>query len=179
MLEHIDLMNEDGWSAQWYGIYTKSQHEWKVADYLQGLPVEPFLPSVKSWSRRRDRRKIIQRPLFPGYLFIHCAMDKYLYIDVLNIPGVVRILGHGWPMLHTVPKEQIESIQVVLKKDIPISYFPYLTEGSRVRVIDGPLTGAEGFILRTNSKKSKLIISVDILNRSVEIEIDSWTVEAI
>jgi len=116
-------------------------------------------------------------PLFPGYLFVHCLLDRYLYLDIINTPGVVKILGYGWPRLIPVPDTQIESIRTLLKARVPISYYPFLKEGDRVRVKEGPLEGAEGILVRIDQRKAKLIVSLDILRRSVATEIDPYLVE--
>jgi transcription antitermination factor NusG len=167
-------------SPHWYVIYTKSRHEQKVTDRLAQLggdSVDLFLPLIDARSRRKDRQKKISLPLFPGYIFIHCLLDRYFYLDIVNTSGVVNILGYGWPRLIPLPEVQIESLKTLLKAKAPISYYPYIREGDRVRVIDGPLEGAEGILSKIDYKKARLIISLDILHRSVATEIDFYSVE--
>jgi transcription antitermination factor NusG len=175
-----DMGNDDFLSPNWYVVYTKCRHEQKVTNRLVNLnrdSMDLFLPLIEACSRRKDRQKRILLPLFPGYLFIHCSLDKYLYLDIVNTSGVVKILGYGWPRLIPVPDTQIESIRTLLKSKVPISYYPFIREGDRVRVREGPLEGAEGILLKIDHKKARLIVSLDILQRSVATEIDTYLVE--
>lgn len=140
--------------------------------------IQAFLPRLEVWSRRKDRKKKIQKALFPGYLFVHELLDPYHRLEILKIPGVVRILGNEEGPA-PVPDYQIESIQTILNGKSAVTPFPYLKEGQLVRVVYGPLKGSEGFLLKIKEGKEKLIISVDILQRSVAVEIDGASVEPV
>lgn len=160
----------------WYAIYTKSRHEQKTYDRLLKKNIETFLPLVERWSRRRDRRKRINLPLFPGYLFVHSQMDAHTHLEILKTDSVVRILGNdGKPI--PIPDEQIFGIQTLIKNGMAITPFPYLKEGMRVRVVNGPLIGIEGILLKTQPNKHRLVLSVDLLKESVSVEIDELDVE--
>ena len=160
----------------WYAIYTKSRHEQKTYERLLKKNIETFLPLVERWSRRRDRRKRINLPLFPGYLFVHSQMDAHTHLEILKTDSVVRILGNdGKPI--PIPDEQIFGIQTLIKNGMAITPFPYLKEGMRVRVVNGPLIGIEGILLKTQPNKHRLVLSVDLLKESVSVEIDELDVE--
>jgi len=164
--------------VHYYAIYTQSRHEQKVCERLTRKEIETFLPLVERWSRRRDRRKRINLPLFPGYLFVHSKMDAHTHLEILKTDSVVRILGNdGKPI--PIPDEQIFAIQALIKNGMPITPFPYLKEGMRVRVVNGPLMGIEGILLKTRPQKHRLVISVDLLKESVSVEIDELDVEAL
>ena len=163
-------------SEGWYAVRTRSRHEQKVNDQLIGKSFEVFYPQIKVWSRRKDRRKKIFKPLFPGYLFVHCNLTDENWLNILKTFGVVNLLGYGDQSPSPVPDEQILSIKRVLDTDIPIVVHPYLKEGQRVIVLDGPLKDVTGVFIGVNNKKGKLIISVDLLNRSLETEIESLAV---
>ncbi len=162
----------------WYAIYTQSRHEQKVCERFTRKEIETFLPLVERWSRRRDRRKRINLPLFPGYLFVHSKMDAYAHLEILKIDGVVRILGNDGKLI-PIPDEQIFAIQALIKNGMAITPFPYLKEGMRVRVVNGPLIGIEGILLKTRPQKHRLVISVNLLKESVSVEIDELDVEAL
>ena len=172
----IGLLNED--SPLCYCIHTRSRHEEMVFQQLEDKRIPSFLPKLEVWSRRKDRREKIQKALFPGYLFVHEILDPYHRLEILKTPGVVRILGneHG-PV--PVPDPQIESIQKILNGKTAVSSFPYLKEGQLVRVVYGPLKGCEGFLLKIKEAKEKLILSVDLLQRSVSVEIYGASAEPI
>jgi transcription elongation factor/antiterminator RfaH len=162
----------------WYAIYTQSRHDQKVLERLTRKEIESFLPLVERWSRRRDRRKRINLPLFPGYLFVRSQMDAYSHLEILKTDGVVRILGNdGKPT--PIPDEQIFAIQALIKNGMAVTSHLYLKDGMKVRIVNGPLIGIEGILLKTQPKKHRFIISVDLLQESVSVEIDELDIEPI
>jgi transcriptional antiterminator NusG len=162
----------------WYATYTRSKHEQKVNDRLEKKNIETFLPLIERWSRRKDRRKKIHLPLFPGYLFVRTEMDVHTHLEILKTDSVVRVLCYnGKPA--PIPDEQIHAIQVLVKNGMAVSPYPYLKEGMRVRVVNGPLIGVEGILLKTKPNKHRLVLSVDLLQESVSVEIDELDVEPI
>ncbi len=162
----------------WYCIHTRSRHEEVVYQRLGDKRIESFLPKLEVWSRRKDRRKKIQKALFPGYIFVHDSLQPVNRLEILKTPGVVKILGNAAGPL-SVPDIQIESIQTILGGKSAVSPFPYLREGQMVRVVYGPLKGCEGFLQKIKEGKEKLVISVDLLQRSVAVEIDGASVEPV
>ncbi|MFQ6078442.1 MAG: transcription termination/antitermination protein NusG [Thermodesulfobacteriota bacterium] len=160
----------------WYAVYIRSRHEQKVNDRLKEKNIETFLPLIERWSRRKDRRKRIHLPLFPGYLFVHTLMDNDTRLEILKTESVVRILRNGGKPA-TIPDEQINAIKVLMKSGISPTPHPYLKEGMRVRVVHGPLIGIEGILTKTKPNKHRLVLSVDILQESVSVEIDDLSVE--
>lgn len=123
--------------------------------------------------RRRNRLRLVSRvPMFPGYLFLHHAMDKASYIEMRKVRGLVRILGERWDRLAVVPGAEIEAIQVVMQASLSALPYPYLREGQRVRITSGPLANVEGILVRINPTKGLLVLSIDLLRRSVAVEVD-------
>jgi transcription antitermination factor NusG len=116
--------------------------------------------------------------MFPGYLFLRHAIDKTSYINVRKARGLVRILGERWDRLGVVPDAEIEAIHTVLDACLPVMPHPYLREGQRVRITQGPLRGVEGILVQSKPAKGLLILSVDLLQRSVAVEIDCSGVTA-
>ena len=163
---------------QWHVIYTRSHCEQLVYDQLAAKGFQLFLPKVSVWSKDVRGRKVCHTPLFPGYLFLHHVVDKFSYIDVRKARGVVNILGERWDSLAVVPEGEIESIQTVVYNQVPVFPHPYLREGQKVRIKRGPLTNLEGVLIQTKPDKGLLVISVDLLQRSVAIKVDCTTVEA-
>ena len=117
--------------------------------------------------------------MFPGYLFVHHAMDKHGYVQVLQARGVVRILGERWDRLAPVDDAEIAAIQQLATTDVHVLPHPYLREGHRVRIVDGPLTGLEGVLLQVKPGKGLLVVSVELLQRSVAVEVDCTRVVSI
>ena len=105
-------------------------------------------------------------------------MDPYTRLEILKTESVVRILRNdGIPA--TIPDEQINAIKAVINSGISPTAHPYLKEGMRVRVVDGPLVGVEGILLKTKPNKHRLVLSVDLLQESVCVEMDDLSVEPI
>ncbi len=162
----------------WYAAYTRSRHEEKVYGRFLKKDIESFLPLMERWSRRRDRRKRINLPLFPGYVFVRSAMDRYAEVEILKTDGVVRVLGNnGIPT--PIPDEEIFSVRTLIGSGMAVTPCAYLKEGTKVRVVNGPLIGIDGILLETQPQKNRLIISVHLLKESVSVEIDDSDVEPV
>jgi len=105
-------------------------------------------------------------------------MDKVSYLEVRQARGLVRILGERWDRLGVVPDADVGAIQKVLQARLPVLPHPYLKEGQRVRIMSGPLAGAEGILMHRRPEKGIVILSVDLLQRSIAVEIDCSVVVA-
>jgi len=165
-------------ASAWHAIWTHSHCEQLVTDQLAAKGFEVFLPKAQSWQRRGATRRQVQRPLFPGYLFIHDDIDKHRYVEILKARGVVRVLGDRWDALASIPHDEIAAIQQLVEADAPILPHRHLTEGDRVRITAGPLAGVEGLFVRSKQMKGLLVVSVNLLQRSVAVEVDCTLVEA-
>ncbi len=163
---------------RWHVLWTRSHCEPLVRDQLAGKGFHLFLPEMDAWSRRNGTRHLIRVPMFPGYLFLRHAMGKQAYLEVRQARGLVAILGERWDRLAEVPDREIDAIQSLSRSHLPALPHPYLKEGQRVRIARGPLAGAEGFLVRSRADKGLLVLSVDLLQRSVAVEIDCTSVVA-
>lgn len=162
----------------WFALYVQVNHEREVTKRLEQKEINAFLPLMERWSKRRDRRKKVSVPLFPGYLFIRTVLDNPTHVHILKTPGALTLIGNSEGPV-AIPPHQIESLQTMLHSPRPIQLNPYLKEGDWVQVIRGPLAGCMGILLRQNPKKGRLIVSVDIICRSVSVELDMEDVERI
>jgi len=163
-------------AVEWYAVRTRSRHEEKVNVRLQKKLFNVFLPKLEVWSRRKDRKKRILTPLFPGYLFVRCELSKIIWLEILKTFGVAYVVGitdEPTP----IPENQIGNIKKVLDSKMALKLHPYVNLGDKVIVVDGPLQGAIGYYVSPNHEKGKLILSLDLLNRSVEVEIDGSSIE--
>ena len=155
----------------WYAIRVKSRCERAVSESLRGKGFEEFLPMC--WSRRRwsDRVKMVQLPLFAGYLF--CQFDLPERVPILATPGVVLIVGCGKTPL-PIPSTEVEAIRLAVNSGQPIHPWPRLEVGRSVRIEGGSLRGVEGVLLRYKGT-SHLVLGVQLLQRAVAVEVpESW-----
>jgi transcription antitermination factor NusG len=105
-------------------------------------------------------------------------MEKTSYIEVCKARGLVRILGERWDRLAIIPDREIEAIHNVVQVGLPVLPHPYLREGQRVRITQGPLTGTEGIFLHSKPSKGLIVLSVELLQRSVAVEMDCSIITA-
>ena len=168
------LKDSETGSLPWYVIWTRSHSEQIVHDHLARRGFQVFLPTIETWVRRRGMRYRCAVPMFPGYLFLNHQMDPHSYIDVCQARGIVKLLGDGWDRLAVLPEHEAEAIRKLHVSRLPAKPHPYVdvNTGQRVRIIGGPLAGIEGVLLRTNLSKGLFVISVNLLQRSVAVEID-------
>jgi transcription antitermination factor NusG len=163
--------------AAWYAIRTRSNFERQVAAELSTKGLEVFWPSFREVRQWKDRRKLIEQALFPGYLFARTVDTNEARLTILKVPGAVQILGQG-ASIEPVPNEQVESIRTVLRANVTCFAHPFLREGSLVRIRRGALKGLEGFLVRFKSQ-FRLVLSVELLCQSVAMELDAQDVEPI
>jgi len=165
-------LGSDVRARKWYALWTKSHCEQRVCNQLAAKGFHVFLPKIEAWSRRGGVRHCISVPMFPGYLFLHHAMDLNSYIEVLKTRELVRVLGDGRDRLAVVPDAEIDAIQKVVQAHLPALPYPYLREGQRVRITKGPLAGVEGILVHTKPNKGLLVLSIELFQRSVAVEVD-------
>ena len=170
-------MAQDG--AQWLVLWTHSNNERRVDEQLRAKGFETFLPMITAWSRRSGVQTSIAVPMFPGYVFVHHPIDKRGHVEMLKARGVVRILGERWDRPASVADEEIGAIRRVAAADVPVFPHPYLTQGQRVRIDDGALAGLEGILIATKPHKGLLVVSVELLRRSVAVEVESTKVQPV
>lgn len=162
-------------AESWYAVVIRSRQEKVAASMLEHLGVTHFLPLVTEMRKWSDRRHVVVTPLFPGYLFVRIPKLSKIHLHVLRVPGITRFLGDcNGPL--AIPNGEIESVRAVLAHRVPYSRHPFLKVGDRVRVVRGPLLGIEGTLTRCSSQ-FKLILSVEMIQRSVAIDVSVSDVE--
>jgi transcription termination/antitermination protein NusG len=154
-------------------VWTQSHFEQSVSQQLSAKGFTAFLPEMNVWSKRGGEQRLIRVPMFPGYLFVRDEMDKRSYIEILKARGVVRILEDGWTRLTPVPDDVIDSLKQVVASEVPVFAAEHLTQGE---VTEGPLTGLEGLFVQDKATKGRLVLNVELLGRSVAVEVDCTAV---
>lgn len=155
----------------WYALQTWLRKESQIASQLEGQGFECFLPKYKSVREWSDRKKEVEQPLFPGYLF--CRFEYTQRRPVVVTPGVLQVVGCGrTPM--PIEDREIEAIQIAVSSGIPSQPWPYLEVGQKVRIHTGKLSGLEGILINFKGNH-RVVLSVSLLQRSVALEVDlAW-----
>jgi len=161
----------------WFAVHTRSKCEKKVATQLSEREINCFLPTVKEVRLWSDRRKVIDQPLFPGYVFVRIPPEDTMRVTVLRTNGVagfVGIQGQGIP----IPDGEIENVQLLLSSKVPYQPYPFLRVGQKVRIRGGFLDGVEGILAAKNSDRS-VVISVDLIQRSLAVRVSGFDLEPV
>jgi len=171
----LGIITEAYREKRWYAAYTSANHEKRVAEQLAVRDVEHFLPVYDSVRRWKDRRVKLQMPLFPGYVFVCMALRDRLQVQ--QVPGVAHLVGFdGSPA--AIPDEEIDALRASLESGVRAEPHPYLTVGRRVRLRSGPLAGMQGILLRRKGN-FRVVISIELIQRSLVVHLDAVDVEAV
>lgn len=161
--------------SSWYAAYTRHQHEKAVARALIAKGIEVFLPEYRAVHRWKDRKKELLLPLFPNYVFIREGLDRML--NILTTPGLHSLVGWaGRPAL--IPQEEINAVRRMVDSSLQVEPHPFLKCGEWVRITSGPLEGIEGVLVR-KANSFRLVLSVEMLQKSVAVEVDVSMVEPV
>lgn len=159
--------------ARWYATYTCARHEKHVRKQLEEKHIDCFLPLYRSVRRWKDRHKELELVLFPGYVFVHVRPEDHLC--VLQTPSVVRFVSFsGRPS--ALDDSEIEALRNGVANGVCAEPYPYLKVGQKVRVNHGPLAGAEGILVRKKDK-FRIVLSIDLIMRSVAVEVHAADLE--
>ncbi len=160
----------------WYALAVRSRHEFVASDELRRKGVDAFLPSFMKLSRWKDRKKRVEFPLFPGYLFVHVAPHPEEFLRVVRTRGSVKLVSSEPGRPAPVSADEIDSLKILIQSGEQFDVYPHLTAGTRVRVKRGPLAGAEG-VLSEREDRNVFLVNIDILGRSVGMKIYAEDIE--
>jgi transcription termination/antitermination protein NusG len=157
---------------QWFALEVRPRLERNTARLLEEKGFESFLPLCRCRRRWRHRIAIIDLPLFPGYLF--CRFEASIRMPVLTTPGVLSVLSLA-RVPAPIPDHEIDAIRILVESGSNLQPLPYIIEGQRVRIENGPLRGTEGIVVGVK-KDQKITVSVSLLQRSVAAELSADSV---
>lgn len=159
--------------SHWYACYTRARHEKQVEQLLRQRGFESFLPLIPRVRQWKDRKKLVEFPLFPSYVFGRFTL-KELH-GVLTTPGVstvVRASGYPTP----IPEHDIENVRLfaraIAETGVEPEQRPYLVEGQWVKVLEGPFEGVEGIVIEQRGRK-RVLVGVEAIGQGLEIDIDA------
>ena len=161
----------------WFAVQTRPRHEKKVSAELQEKGVSAFLPLISSKRQWSDRSRVVEMPLFPQYVFVRIAQTLHTRVSVLRTNGVTNFVGTRGIGV-AIPDEQIERVQTVVTRGIPATPHAFLNVGKRIRIRGGALDGLQGILTAVNGDQT-LVVSVELIQRSIAIRIAGFSVEPV
>lgn len=161
-------------TREWYAVYVIARHEKRIAEHFRTRQIEHFLPLYEVRRKWKDGSKVtLQLPLFPSYIFVQTARNQR--ISALEVPGVLSVVGK--PEASQITDAYIESLREGLRLG-KVEPHPYLVEGERVRVKTGIMAGMQGILLRRKGS-FRLVLTLDLIMKSVAVEVDIEDVEPV
>jgi len=153
-------------NGNWYVLHTRARNEKATAADLTRLGIQNFLPLIRYRRRYGGKRRRVEIPLFPGYLFL-CgersdreeALRTNRVAHILDVSDQARL------------REDLRQIHRVVTSDETVDFYPRLRRGTRCRVIAGSLEGLEGVVIRRNGPW-RVFVGVEFLGQSAELEVD-------
>lgn len=158
-------------NSEWFAVAVRLQREQLCASNFSTLGIEQFWPhysETRHWKKRAA--ETVQRPLFPGYIFVHIQRHERDSIE-RNVPYVLGMVDSCGFLL---PVEDVEIRRLRASMEANARPCHYLSAGEKVWIINGPLEGHCGILLRRKNS-STVVISVEMIQRSVSVEIqEDW-----
>jgi len=159
----------------WYVLHTRSRFEQVVSDGLEKKSLETFLPKITVMSKRRDRRKKIRVPLFPGYVFTRSDLNAHERLEIVKTIGVVRLVGNKDGPI-SIPDEAIDSLRIMVAVDSPVETGTRFRKGDRVMVVEGPFAGVVGAFVRYRGF-GRVVVAIEALGQYAAVDVPEEHVE--
>lgn len=169
------MMSATGSRPVWRALTVRSRHEKVASESLRGRGLEEFLPLYRSKRAWSDRSKVVDLPLFPGYVF--CRIADAQRVLAVSSPGVTSIVGFGGKDAE-VAEHELDGVRRMLTAGVPLEPWPYVRAGNVVEIRTGPLTGLRGEVVREKGLW-RLVVNVEMLQRSVSAELERDMVQAL
>jgi transcription antitermination factor NusG len=161
-------------APKWFAVYTSPRHEKRVDRYLTTRQIEHYLPLYHPRHRWADGSTVtLDLPLFPGYIFVR--IDRSERVRVLEVPGVLTVVGGPGRQPASLPESEIEALRagLHLRRAAP---HPLLRAGQRARIRSGALAGMEGVVVRQKGSL-RVVLTVNLILQSVAVEVDGSELE--
>lgn len=160
---------------RWFAVYVRSRHEARVAKHFNDREIEFFLPQYKEERKWSDRKVEIELPLFPGYLFVRMRRSLETLFRVVEVPGVITIVGRG-SSPEALEDAEIELLRNAMMNPHAAKPHKLMKAGDKVKITRGPLQGAEGFLVREKGK-DRVVLTIGTIERSMSVEVDSDAIQ--
>jgi transcriptional antiterminator RfaH len=161
---------------RWFVVQTKPMHEDRSLFHLKNKGLETYLPKMEVMTFHARRQSMIQKPLFPGYLFVRVNSDRSLN-KVRWTQGVVRILLNS---IHPVPLgdeviteiKGMEDCDGIIRSRTSQKY-------KRVRITRGPFKDITGTVVCWLSERERVKILLDLISYQASVELHPSLIERV
>lgn len=158
--------------GRWYACYTRARHEKRAFLGMLERGIEGFLPLLPRVSQWKDRRKLVEWPLFPSYVFSRLGPTE-LY-SVLTVPGVAGLVKHN-DRPAVIPDGELENVrrfaQALAGGDVQAEHRPFFAEGEWVEVTDGPLQGVRGVVVERRTR-TRVLVGLRAIGQGMEVDVN-------
>lgn len=164
---------------RWFACYTRARHEKRVAALLRERDIESYLPLVPRVSQWKDRRREVEWPMFPSYVFARVAPAELHRI--MTLPGIAAIVRtNGAPV--SIRDADIANVrrfaEGLRRGGVKAEPVPYLEEGRWVEVCAGPLEGVRGVVVQRRTRR-RVLVGLKAIGQALEVDVDVASLRAV
>jgi len=152
---------------KWIAVYTKSRHEKVVIRELENKNIEAYCPIFKERRQWSDRKRWVEFPLFRSYVFARIELKNSLYVlQAMGVHHIIKFQGK----ISIIPDEIIQNIKSIIDGGFTVEQVEYFLKGDEVIVVDGPLKGMDGIVVKIKNK-NKLVLKVAAIQQAIAVQI--------
>ncbi len=170
--------------GSWYVVHTYAGYENKVKSNLESRIAsmnmedrifEVVIPMEDVIEFKGGKKVVVQKKVYPGYLYVRCDLDDDSWRAIRNTPGVTGFVGSGAKPTPLSRRDVEAALHVKQEGDEGVKKTrPRLeyAEGETVRVREGPFADFTGTIAEINEDQLKLKVLVNIFGRETPVELE-------
>ena len=152
---------------KWIAVYTKSRHEKVVIQELENKNIEAYCPIFKERRQWSDRKRWVEFPLFRSYVFAKIELKNSLYVlQAMGVHHIIKFQGN----ISIIPNEIIQNIKSMIDGGFTVEQAEYFLKGDEVIVVDGPLKGMDGIVVKIKNE-NKLVLKVAAIQQAIAVQI--------
>ena len=152
---------------KWIAVYTKSRHEKVVIQELENKNIEAYCPIFKERRQWSDRKRWVEFPLFRSYVFAKIELKNSIYIlQTTGVHHIIKFQGN----ISIIPDEIIQNIKSIIDGCFTVEQVEYFVKGDEVIVVDGPLKGMEGIVVKIKNE-NKLVLKIEAIQQAIAVQI--------
>ena len=152
---------------KWIAVYTKSRHEKVVIQELENKNIEAYCPIFKERRQWSDRKRWVEFPLFRSYVFAKIELKNSIYIlQTMGVHHIIKFQGN----ISIIPDEIIQNIKSMIDGGFTVEQVEYFVKGDEVIVVDGPLKGMDGIVVKIKNE-NKLVLKIEAIQQAIAVQI--------